>query len=155
MFDVIPGAIAAIKESLSVFSTINEANRRAEVNAAIMDITSRLNDILKENTKLIETLNQKEKSVSLLEKLVAENDAKNADKEKWRLDSLNYEAWNPMAGTTLYRRKPDDGSVDDLTNFGPHCYASGKASALSVKSVETMPGIGPFIATLVCHSCNS
>lgn len=155
MIGGIPAAIAAIKESLSFFKTVKEANRQAEINNAVLDISSRLNDILSENTKLLEIINQKEKAIYLLERDLAEANAKKADKEKWNLESLNYEAWNPMTGTTLYRYKPGKGIVGATSNFCAKCYESGKASTLSVKSVETMPGIGPFIATLVCHACNS
>lgn len=155
MIGEIPAAIAAIKESLLLFKTMSEANKQAEINNAVFDISSRLNDILNENTKLLEALNQKEKAIFLLEKDLAETNAKKADKEKWSLESLNYEAWNPMTGTTLYRYKSSEGVIGAASNFCAKCYESGKASTLSVKSVETMPGIGPFIATLICHACGS
>ncbi len=155
MFGEIPAAIAAIKESLSLFKTVNEANKQAEINNAVLDINIRLNDILRENTNLLEALNQKEKTIFLLEKNLAEANAKEADKKKWALESLNYETWHPMSGTTLYRHKSSEGVVSESSNFCACCYESGKLSALSVKSVETMPGIGPFIATLVCHACKS
>lgn len=155
MLGEIPAAIAAIKTSMDIFKTVNDGNRQTEINNVVAEITSRLNEILKENTNLIEALNQKEKAISLLEKVIAEADAKHRDKEEWALESLNYEAWNPMAGTTIYRRKPDDGVVGSLSNYCANCYESSKASTLSVKSVNTIPGIGPFIATLVCHTCKS
>lgn len=101
MIDAIPRAIAAIKESLSIFNAMNESHKKAEIDAAVFEIKLRLNEILEENTKLIESLNDKAKTITLLEKLVAENVAKNNEKEKWAVEALNYEAWNPMVGTTL------------------------------------------------------
>ncbi|MBN3043314.1 hypothetical protein H4F47_10325 [Pectobacterium brasiliense] len=155
MIDAIPGAIAAIKESLSLFSAMNESHKKAEIDAAVFEIRKRLNEILEENTRLIESLNDKAKAIVLLEKLVAENVAKNNEKEKWVTESMNYEAWNPMVGTTLYRRKPSESPTTENTNFCAHCYESGNASALTVKSVETIRGVGARIATLVCHKCKS
>lgn len=155
MFAEIPAAIAAIKESLSLFNTIKDANNQAEINNAVVDITTKLNSILLENTRLLEIINEKQKSISLLEKALAEEETKKANEEKWALESLNYEAWNPMTGTTLYRHKSDEGIVGSFSNFCPKCYLSGKASVLSVQSVETKVGIGAHIATLICHCCKS
>ncbi|MFS1583579.1 MAG: hypothetical protein ACL7AY_13045 [Candidatus Arsenophonus phytopathogenicus] len=83
MFGEIPAAIAAIKESLALFKVINDAKNQSEIDNAIYEINRKLHDIQSENTKLLEAINEKQKSILLLEQSLAEAQAKNADKEKW------------------------------------------------------------------------
>lgn len=115
MFAEIPAAISAIKESLSLFNTIKDANNQAEINNAVVDITTKLNSILLENTRLLEIINEKQKSISLLEKALAEEETKKANEEKWALESLNYEAWNQW----LERRSIDTSLTKVLLEVFP------------------------------------
>lgn len=155
MFGEIPAAIAAIKESLTLFKVINDAKNQSEIDNAIYEINRKLHDIQSENTKLLEAINEKQKSILLLEQSLAEAQAKNADKEKWTSESLEYEAWSPMTGTTFYRKKLSSDSIGKYSYFCANCYNSGKSSVLSIHSVETKIGIGAHIATLICHICKS
>ncbi|HEC8328496.1 TPA: hypothetical protein RG647_RS08980 [Providencia rettgeri] len=155
MFGEIPAAIAAIRESLNLFKVVNDAKNQADIDNAVYEINRKLHDIQMENTKLLEVINEKQKSIMLLEKSLSEANAKNADKEKWSSESVNYEAWSPMIGTTIYRKKLSEDSVGKFAYFCTHCYESGKASTLSINSVRAMQGIGTHIATLKCNLCGS
>ena len=155
MFGEIPAAIAAIRESLNLFNAVNGAKNQAVIDNAVYEINRKLHDIQMENTKLLEIINEKQKSIMLLEESLSEANAKNADKEKWLRESVDYEAWSPMLGTTIYRKNLPENSISKYSYFCAHCYESGKASTLSVNSVKTIPGIGAHIATLKCNSCGS
>ncbi|MEM8329506.1 hypothetical protein Q4S08_17855, partial [Morganella morganii] len=67
MFGEIPAAIAAIRESLNLFNAVNDAKNQAVIDNAVYEINRKLHDIQMENTKLLEIINEKQKSIMLLE----------------------------------------------------------------------------------------
>lgn len=69
MFGEIPAAIAAIRESLNLFNAVNDAKNQAVIDNAVYEINRKLHDIQMENTKLLEIINEKQKSIMLLRSL--------------------------------------------------------------------------------------
>lgn len=145
----ISGGYVAIKETLSLLKTINDAKSDYERRVATAEIQSKLLTLQSDSFSLMEAIRSREEEIALLKAKIAEFEDFKSQTEGYVLNQLD-------SGTFVYSKKVTVNSNEVTVNLCPQCFSRKVISILQPTGEASYDShLQKYFHQTKCHACDS
>lgn len=148
MVDISAGYVA-IKETLSLLKTINDAKTDYERRAATAEIQSKLLTLQSDSFSLMEAIRSREEDIALLKAKIAEFEDFISQTKGYVLNQLD-------SGTFVYSKNVTVNSNEVTVNLCPQCFSRKVISILQPTGEPTYDShLNTYFHQSRCHGCDT